>query len=175
MLLLVQERFKVLVLNVIDLWLRTLLAHHSVIHFQQKRCPHGVAVFSCSFSKHSAHFIPLLVLMLVAAGLSCETRRSNGLPDFRCCSDTDNSMFTAGDLSTKWWTKDCDSPACKDSMRHEEFFFPYTQPFDPTKWLPSNFSLQYHPESQIMVARLNETITKKRSPWLLNKFFFSAP
>ena len=91
MLLLVQERFKVLVLNVIDLWLRTLLAHHSVIHFQQKRCPHGVAVFSCSFSKHSAHFIPLLVLMLVAAGLSCETRRSNGLPDFRCCSETDNS------------------------------------------------------------------------------------
>ena len=145
MLLLVQERFKVLVLNVIDLWLRTLLAHHSVIHFQQKRCPHGVAVFSCSFSKHSAHFIPLLVLMFVAAGLSCETRRSSGLPDFTCCSDTDNSMFTAGDLSTKWWTKDCDSPACKDSMRHKEFFFPYTQPFDPTKGLPSNFSLQYHP------------------------------
>ena len=43
---------------------------------------------SRSLSRHSAHFIPELVVAPVDVGLSGETRRSSCLPDFRCCSNT---------------------------------------------------------------------------------------
>lgn len=63
----------------------TLLLHHSVMQFQQNKCPQGVAVLPWSLSKHSAHFIPVVRGVFVGVWPPDETRCCNDLPDFRCC------------------------------------------------------------------------------------------
>ena len=62
----------------------TLLLHHSVMQFQQNKWPQGVAVLSCSLSRHRAHLMPIAGRVVDSKGnwLADGARYSEGFLDF---------------------------------------------------------------------------------------------